>query len=118
MSKTPSRVDRLREMREAKFAKKPVPKTPLPPADPFPDHPAHDKPIIADASEQMAGEEVEAAMRPGKQPNIRRTDRVQLNVTIPREMMKELKIDAVETDQTIEAWVEAAIRQELKARVS
>jgi hypothetical protein len=42
--------------------------------------------------------------------------KVKLTIRIDRELMKEIKIDAVETDQTVEAWVEAAIRQELKTR--
>lgn len=40
----------------------------------------------------------------------------QLLVRIDPSLLKEVKIAAVEDELTVEAWVEAAIRQELKAR--
>ncbi len=181
MSKTTSKVDAQRAMREAKFAK--TPKR-LPPmqhpegepivgaqidGDPFPDHPAHDKPVIAETAAQVGSVAVTPGMLDGAvevfssmPPFEAAPDSKKLTIRMPTHLHRELKVMAAEWDSTIEAltvnavetfmdarrgkvplivsldddlyarvsedarslgmtieaWVEAAIRQELKARVS
>ncbi len=60
------------------------------------------------------GVEIQApAMKAAKARAQKMADRAQLNVMIPRGLMKELKIAAVENEQTLESWIEGAVRERL-----
>jgi predicted HicB family RNase H-like nuclease len=125
MSKLGEKEAAQRAMREARFSKKPAGTVQRISVAEVMEQQGHPVPASKSQERRLAKTQPAALRKADAEQVQAATDevidkfaagKVKLTIRIDRELMKEIKIDAVETDQTVEAWVEAAIRQELKTR--
>lgn len=121
-----SKVDAMRAMREARFKSKATGKVERISVAEVMEQQGHPVPVSKSQERRHAAGKKKLEPAPSSTEVQRaaieavkeKHGKKQLLVRIDPSLLKEVKIAAVEDELTVEAWVEAAIRQELKTRAS